>query len=77
MINKKYVIHPGYVISMSDGQEHYVTARQLIRLYRVNPNECIVISESGDNHRGLNLNDFIHLYPRINGDYTLPTKARE
>lgn len=41
----RYVIHPGYVFSKNDGQCHYINGRQLIRLYGLNPAECVIASE--------------------------------
>lgn len=66
----KYFVHPGYVKSKSDGDEHYITAEQLIRLYRVNPAECKIILSS-DDERGYDINKVKHLWPRNDGDYTL------
>lgn len=41
-MKKKYLIIPGYVRSINNNERHYVSAQQLIRLYRVNPSECVV-----------------------------------
>jgi hypothetical protein len=70
----RYVIHPGYVRSANDGQLHYITAGQLIKLYQLPQNSRVLIiahayptpgfrEEPGD----------VHLYPRRDGNYTLPT----
>jgi hypothetical protein len=62
---KRYVIHPGMVISRNDGQRHWISAEQLMRLYNVRPRECIIGSALGmRDHDGL-----VHLYPRSKGDY--------
>lgn len=69
----RYVVFPGYVISQSDGQRHYVNAKELIGLYGIDPNDCIIIDRTnpaspvykerqGD----------IRLVPKANGDYTIP-----
>lgn len=62
----KYVIHPGFVISKNDGDRHYVTANQLIRLYGVNPRECLVAGRTA-----LPSDDLIHLHPQYSGNYEL------
>jgi len=69
MTNKKYVICPGWIVSQNDGDRHFITAQQLIRLYGVNPKECIVRRER-DNvlpwHKELKW-----LRPKYNGDYQI------
>ena len=71
----KYALIPGYVESKSDGQDHYISARQLCRLYGVNRNECLVIDyKNPGTFRGLNIDNYIQLPPRYDGDYKLPTK---
>ncbi|HBD93002.1 MAG TPA: hypothetical protein DC057_02390 [Spirochaetia bacterium] len=66
---KKYIIHPGYIVSKTDRQRHYIGVAQLIHLYRVNPKECI--ANADDFYKGYNQADYIHLYPRFDGDYTI------
>jgi hypothetical protein len=71
---KRYIIHPGYVVSANDGHLHYITAGQLVKLYQLPQNTPVVIisrqdptwsyrEEPGD----------VHLYPRRDGDYSLPS----
>jgi hypothetical protein len=43
---KKYLVIPDYVKSQHDGQKHYITAKELIRLYGVNPKECMIYDPS-------------------------------
>jgi hypothetical protein len=60
----KYIICPGYVTSKTDGDRHYITSRQLIELYGVNPKECAIEKEyirSAENA--------IFLRPRYSGHY--------
>lgn len=72
----RYVLCPGMVTSRYDGQDHYVSARQLARLYGVDMKLCVIfatnpgrsLSEDRSRYPGL-----IFLGPRYNGDYTLPT----
>ena len=66
----KYALHPGEMISKSDGDMHYISAIQLASLYKVSMTECIVIKdgEPGNSERP----DLIHLWPKYDGDYKLP-----
>lgn len=67
---KKYLVIPDYVHSISDGDYHYITARQLIKLYGVPPSECVIVSSLKDiYYRGLEVNDLIVLRPLRNGLY--------
>jgi hypothetical protein len=69
----KYVVHPGFVTSCNDGQEHYITARDLVRLYGVNPAECgAVWPDDPSAIVGCDMTTLVHLYPRNDGDYKLP-----
>lgn len=68
----RYVLHPGYVISATDGDEHFIGAAQLMSLYRVPKSECI-IDDTSARLGGLGYSsDLIHLYPRFDGNYALP-----
>ncbi len=67
----KYLLCPGYVTSRTDGQIHFVTARQLAMLYGVSLDEC-VIAESGAGWV-TEPEALLRLCPRYDGDYTLPT----
>ena len=75
MIKKKYLVLPGYIYSKYDGEEHYITASTLIKLYNVNPNECVIhdSSRSSDlfGFREFNYKGLIKLTPRYHGDYFL------
>lgn len=66
---KKYAIHEGFVTSKNDGERHFITFTQLCYLYRLNPRECLNWVKSGLGNR---YEDFIHLFPRYDGDYVLP-----
>ncbi len=70
---KKYLVIPGWVKSKTDGDRHYITARELMQLYKVPPNECVVFDIRFPDkmyYEGL-----IELKPSYNGDYTLPVSA--
>lgn len=64
----KYAVHPGYVISSSDGDRHFITGQQLISLYGLPANQTKIISER-DEARGLLWDDLEHFYPRRDGNY--------
>ena len=62
---KKYILHPGYIYSIFDGDKHYVSAFQLCLLYGVTWSKCVVASPyNGDGN-------LIPLYPKSNGNYNL------
>lgn len=64
----KYAVYPGYVISKNDGDRHYISAQQLMRLYKVDPRECIVVREQ---KIWFGIQDLILLKPRYDGEYTI------
>ncbi len=67
-VKKRYALHPNIVRSQNDGDQHHISAAALARLYGVSLGECVVW---GDRNEGRNHDDFIHLYPNRNGNYTL------
>lgn len=71
MANKKYLVIPGPVCSKRDGDRHYIEADKLMRLYGVNPADCIIHRHDrpGERHDP----SLIWLIPQYSGDYTLPT----
>lgn len=73
MSNKKYACHSGYVVSKTDGQRHFISGYELMRLYDVNPTDCVVCSGKHSTI-GMNDDDYIHLYPRYDGNYKTPTE---
>jgi hypothetical protein len=74
----KYVIAPGYVHSVNDGDRHYIGAMQLIRLYGVSPKECRIYEPAPQWTTGVFRYEeqankgLIWLRPKANGDYSLP-----
>lgn len=71
----KYVLHAGYVYSKNDGDRHWVSAIRLMGLYRLKGRDCVRIESERDEReklRGVNPDELIHLYPRPDGDYSLP-----
>jgi len=68
MAKLKYAIHPGRVKSQWDGEIHYISSDRLMRLYGVEPKECVVVR---DNRGHRNYEDLKHLYPKPDGDYNI------
>jgi hypothetical protein len=66
---KKYIIFLGPILLKNDGDFHQINARQLIRLYEVDPNDCIIINSRKDllGLQGI----FMPLYPKYDGNYEL------
>ena len=63
-MSRKYVLCPGYVVSQFDGQEHYVSDRELADLYGVKLQDCMLETD-----RIRTDDSVIYLRPRSNGDY--------
>jgi len=68
----KYILHPGKVRSITDGDWHFVGYNELLRLYRLSPQSCIA---AGPDTRYRS--DDIHLYPNERGIYKLPGAPTE
>lgn len=66
----KYRLHPGLVQS-ADGDVHYIMYNALIKLYKLDKNECIEANPINHMIRGL-----IDLYPSQTGDYSLPVNVK-
>lgn len=60
-----YALHPGYVISKEDGDQHWIGVSALVRLYGLKPGEYVVWQEN----RGYRHEDYEHLWPQFDGDY--------
>lgn len=69
----RYAVYPGFVISNSDGQRHYISFKRLCELYQLNPAECIDATWEGQ-VRGRDLSQFTHIYTRADGKYPLFSK---
>lgn len=66
----KYVIHPGEIISKNDGEVHFIDYGQLIRLWAVNPKECMRARGTIGGIKPYP-KDAIHLCPDYHGNYNL------
>jgi hypothetical protein len=65
---KKYIVIGGYIVSKKDNDRHYVGPMELIKLYGVDPKECILVNQEYDPRT---YKDLIELRPRYDGDYIL------
>ena len=66
----KYAIHPQIIRSSIDGQTHYIGYIELIKLYELDPQECILWNDSRpEMNVGRNFNDYIHLYAKPDENY--------
>ena len=71
---KKYLLHPGYVVSKTDGDRHYITSQMLMKLYNVSPKECVIYPP----YRPCPYQDkLIDLYPMASGKYKDMQKQEE
>lgn len=71
----KYLIHEGFVES-KDGDTHFINGETLIRLYKLNKNECHIIRYNNPSSKlGLDYSkNYKHLFPKSNGDYVIKEK---
>ena len=69
---KKYLVIGGNTISRSDGQLHYITPQELVRLYGVREDECIMCLGLEDPKlKGVEIHKFTVLRPRKDGNYVI------
>jgi hypothetical protein len=69
---KKYALLPGPIRSITDGQRHFIGARQLAQLYGVKMSECIGVDRRHSTW-GLDRSvEYVLLGPRSDGNYQLP-----
>lgn len=74
---KKYVVCGDWVYSKADEDEHYVRASELVRLYGLRMEDCILCESSQvETIRGLPKYLPI-LRPQYDGDYQLPMQYPE
>ncbi len=78
----KYAVHPGFVTSRTDGDEHYMGALELVRLYQLKQGEYVVVNrdkwgELTIASRALNTEGMHNLYPRYDGHYGRPDEPHD
>jgi hypothetical protein len=79
-MTQRYALYPGPVTSRADGQVHHVSAAELYALYRVNPRDCLVVTQADlcrPDRRDLCARAavLVALRPRRDGNYSLPVPA--
>lgn len=70
----RYAVHGGFVTSINDGDEHYIGPMRVVQLYKLKPGEYCVWQEAALN-LGRVWEDYIHLYPRTDGNYHRPDRT--
>lgn len=65
----KYIVYPGTVRSRHDQDEHFITGRRLLDLYKVDWREAVIVN-TGDEVLGLHW-EFLALHPDPFGNYSL------
>ena len=72
MTQPRYALHPGFVRSAGDGQEHYVGVHDLARLYRLRQGEYVRWDDQDpSSYLGRDPRAFAHLWPDSSGRYEL------
>jgi hypothetical protein len=61
---KKYLICPGWITSINDGDRHFITADELIRLYGVDRAQCQIAKDGVKYPK-----EMIRLAPNMDGKY--------
>jgi hypothetical protein len=68
----KFLVCPGWVTSKNDGDRHWITAHQLMQLYMVRPEQCLIQGEAAELHiigRRFDTEHLIPLRPSYHGHY--------
>ena len=70
----RYLIHPGTVTSKTDKLEHFISYSSLAGLYNVPIIECLNADDEArlSGYSRSFIDTLLHLYPKQDGDYTLP-----
>lgn len=66
----KYLVEGGWVTSKNDGDSHYISTEQLIKLYGVPKSECLMY-HSQHRYTEEYLDSLIYLCPQPSGNYNL------
>lgn len=71
---RRFILHPGTVVSQRGGDRHYISSARLVELYRV-PRRAYWVVESEPRALPYHAGD-VHLHPRYDGDYNLAAAIR-
>ena len=66
---KKYLVVPGEIASQTDGDIHHISARRLMELYKVHPDDCYVLRPDAPPHTQGLPKGLIVLKPLYEGNY--------
>lgn len=78
VLGRRYIVHPGWITSRADGDRHFIRAGQLIRLYGISINECLVCAHCQGRKMlpcMASTPGYVDLWPRYSGDYTRPNQS--
>lgn len=64
---RKYVLHPGSILSPKDGHFHKIGYKKLIKLYNLDPKICLNYNV----YKSRYMEGMVHLYPCDNGEYSI------
>jgi hypothetical protein len=73
----KYLVCPGYIVSREDGHVRYIGYKDLIRLYGVDPDDCVLYTEIMQQAGFPNKEKQVCLLPREDGKYNLEERNGE
>jgi len=74
MTEKKYLLCPGYILSKTDNDRHYISAEKLAQLYNVPMTQCIIQPERPEEARMIDTSKLIILRPQYHGCYDIHDK---
>ncbi len=69
MRDKKYLVVPGPVFSKHDGDLHHISAKQLMKLYGVDPKDCDIYNSTTDKITNRDYDAILRV--SYEGDYTI------
>lgn len=76
-MDKKYLVMAGYVISKEDGDQHYIGAVDLMKLYGVEHSECVIANPKQlKSHLDKLKEELIVLRPLYQGEYDTYLKEK-
>jgi hypothetical protein len=74
VMSEKFAVHPGHITSDTDSDIHHISATELVNLYQLSPGSYIIWDrERPETYEGRIYAEYIHLYPKRNGNYKKPS----
>lgn len=70
----KYVVRPTFLISPNGLGRKFIHASELIRKYKVNSKECVVVHDEDVGEASVKYQAAIWLYPDWTEEYVLPVE---